>query len=364
MAVVKDYKVINLESTLSNYEVEAYAPSRIDLGGGVDHRLISLLCRSLNLCTFNISLCLYSRVKLEPFKKGYICITSHGIGETEYEASFPTFDGDFTLVKAFLSYFNVSGVKVSIKNDFPSFSGLGGSGALSVAVIAALLKVIELAGVPESHSQKDIVWIAHSIEDSLYKNTGLQDQSAAVYGGINILSWCYERVAAIFERESISINSLQEKNLEDRICLFYTGKPHEQTLIGSRIIHEFKNNPNGLRFIEEINSNTKQFIAEFKNGNWKNISKLLDQEETLRSGFLNYPISKSVGKVLRFGRKVDCGIKFCGGGGGGCMWAFGEADSIKELKDFVLQIGELTLLPFNINTSGVQVKTLGYEKNS
>jgi D-glycero-alpha-D-manno-heptose-7-phosphate kinase len=189
-----------LSKSLKNIKITTQAPGRVDLGGGIDHRIISLISHSSNLVTFNIAVKLYTKITLESYKEGLILIDSDKIGSKEIIANNPVFNDKFALVIAIASFFKVNGVKISIKTEFPPMSGLGGSGSLSVALIYGFIKALNLES---KYNQKDIVWLAHSIEDSLFKNTGLQDQAAACYGGINLFNWEYSKFSKIFDRNRI-----------------------------------------------------------------------------------------------------------------------------------------------------------------
>lgn len=341
-----------LTKLLKNKKVIAQAPGRIDLGGGIDHRIISLICHLDNLSTFNIAVNLYTRITLEPYKEGLIFIDSDKIGSKEIIADKPIFNDKFSLVVAIASFFKVSGVKISIKTEFPPMSGLGGSGSLSVALIAAFIKALKL---DLKYNQKDIVWLAHSIEDSLFKNTGLQDQAAACYGGINLFSWKYSEYQKIFNQDKIEN---QKINFEKSSLIVYSGSPHYLTRKGSRIIYSFFNQSNGLDFVNEINQNTFKFIQALKKGNLDIMKKCLNQEEELRRNFLKYRIPAASSRIISIARDNDCGVKFLGGGGGGCLWILGREDKVSKVKEKIYHLKTASILSFSIDYQGVTSRVL------
>ena len=181
---------INLSNILKSKKVISKAPTRVDLGGGIDHRLISLICNSEHLETFNIALQLYTKVELTSYKKG-VLVYSKELGQQELNLYKPRFTDKFGLISAIVQYFDITGVKIHITNDYPIQSGLGGSGSLAVALINAIVHILNLQSDKVTYYKKDIVWLAHSIEDSLFKNTGMQDQAVACFGGINVWRWKY-----------------------------------------------------------------------------------------------------------------------------------------------------------------------------
>jgi len=336
----------SLSQVLKNHKIISQAPGRVDLGGGIDHRIISLLCHENKLATFNIAVKLYTRITLESYIPGRILINSDKIGSKEFISNTPYFNDKFALVLAIASFFRVDGVKISINTEFPPISGLGGSGSLSVALISAFVKALNL-----KYSLKKIVWLAHSIEDSLFKNTGLQDQAAACFGGINLFNWKYQDSPTIFTQTKFSHSKI---DFEKKSLIVYSGCPHYLTRRGSRIIHSFLNQPNGFEFVKNVDKNTSKFICAFKKGDLVTMKQCLDYEENLRKDFLKYRIPSTSSKIISVARKNNCGIKFVGGGGGGCLWVLGDEENIKKLKEEISCINSILILPFQIDTQGVK----------
>lgn len=339
--------VYSLSQVLKDRKVVSKAPGRVDLGGGIDHRIISLLCHSEKLATFNIAVKLYTTITLESYKKGYLYIDSDKIGSKEFSSSSLCFNDKFSLVTAILSFFRVDGVKVSIKTEFPPMSGLGGSGSLSVALITALIKVLKLE---PQYSKRDVVWLAHSIEDSLFKNTGLQDQAAACFGGINLFNWEYQNLSTIFNQTPINIPKV---DFEKKSLIVYSGCPHYLTIKGSRIIHSFFNQSNGIQFVKNVNRNTSNFILALKHNDLETMKHCLNYEEELRRDFLRYRVPGVSSKIISIARKNNCGVKFVGGGGGGCLWILGEPQQILNIKEKISQLKLAQILPFLIDFHGV-----------
>lgn len=341
-----------LSQVLKNKKIIASSPGRVDLGGGIDHRIISLICHTEKLKTFNIAIQLYTTITLESYKPGYILINSDKIGSKEYQSSQPQFNDKYALVSAITNFFNVDGVKISIKTEFPPMSGLGGSGALSVALIVAFLKALNLYN---RYTKKNIVWLAHSIEDSLFKNTGLQDQAAACFGGINLFKWYYHDCSKIFSQREINDSKI---NFENTSLVVYSGCPHYLTQKGSRIIHSFFSQPACLTFVKQVNQNTNKFLKMLKVGNLDGLKQCLNREEQLRHQFLKYRIPAASSKIISIARKNNCGVKFVGGGGGGCLWILGEPNQIVKVKNKISQLETAKILNFSIDYSGVQSQTV------
>ncbi len=340
---------------MKNNKVIAKAPTRIDLGGGIDHRVISMLCQKNDLVTLNIAIQLYTHVKLESYREGHVLVCSESVGEKELNILKPRFNDEFGLISAIINYFGVDGLRIQIKHDYPSISGLGGSSSLAVALISAIIKALELKQKKISgYGPKDVVWIAHSIEDSLLKNTGMQDQVAACYGGVNVWNWRYNNHQDLYERKPVGKPMI---DFVEHSILVYSGCSHYLSRKGSKMTYSFINKDGGVNFVEKVNKNTQQFLSALPNGDLQEMMKCLNKEEILRQKFLGYKVPTDAAKVIKLAREFGCGVKFVGGGGGGCLWILGEKNNLDYLSLEIVKIKEAEILPILIDNQGVQVRT-------
>lgn len=344
-------KEIILADILRKFKVESKAPTRIDCGGGIDHRIVSAICDKEKLQTFNIAIQLYSKIHLNSYKKGFIFVNSKEYGKKEIKLNEVTFKGKFGLIFAIASFFRVSGLAIEIETDYPLESGLGGSGSLSIALIGALIEAVKLMGQKITFAPKQIIWLAHVIEDGLYHNTGLQDQACAYYGGINLWQWQYLNHRTLFSQRPLQIKN---KEIERHTCLVYTKTSHYQSHKGDKFVKFFINKPLGISVARAINNNTKFFVESLIDGDWVNAARALDKEEYLRRKFLSFTLKKDIVRLMRKARELGCGIKFAGAGGGGCLWAVGSRVSISRFKKVCQNYTKF--LPLKVDKGGLEVK--------
>ena len=95
-----------------------------------------------------------------------------------------------------------------------------------------------------------------------------------------------------------------------------------------------------------------------KLGNLDGLKQCLDDEEQLRHQFLKYRIPAASSKIISIARKNNCGVKFVGGGGGGCLWILGQPNQIIKVKNKISQLESAKILNFSIDYSGVQSQTI------
>src|SRR3972149_3859705 len=100
-------------------------------------------------------------------------------------------NGDLPLPKNVLDYFGVkTGIDIFIASQVPPGTGLGSSGSVAVSMVAALSTYVN-----RPLSKADIAEIACHIEiDRMGAPIGKQDQYAAAFGGLNLITFSTDRV--------------------------------------------------------------------------------------------------------------------------------------------------------------------------
>lgn len=124
-------------------------------------------------------------------------------------------------------------VTITVYSDMPAGAATGTSAAVAVSLLGALNL---LAG--GQRSRHEIAYLAHAVEtEMLGQQSGIQDQLAAAYGGINdIEMWHYPQAAV--HRLVVPEPILAE--LQQRLLLLFLGKPHRSTAVHAMVIHELE----------------------------------------------------------------------------------------------------------------------------
>lgn len=345
-------KWTDLSEFLFRNTVLSSTPTRLHCGGSTDHRLTGLLCRSWQPVTANIAIDLRAQVCLRPHSSGRILVDIDGIGKQDFAAPDLPFIGPFALVSALVCYFGVHGLHIEIKTEFPFQSGLGGSGAVAIALIGAIYTALDHKPPRVKHFP-GIVQVAHNLEDSLFRNTGMQDQAAALYGGVNLWEWQYADRLDFRRQKLISdISSLNE-----HILLAYTGRPHLQTQNGSQMLAKFKETGD-LGLLVSISEQARRFAEALQCGDHRSAGQALTAEYHLRSTLLPVLVQDDL-ELIEMAANAQCGVSVTGNGGGGCIWAIGEKQDIAELKvqlrDAFASRKAGSLLPVNATNKGLEV---------
>ena len=338
--------------------IEVSAPCRIDMGGTLDINTFYYPLRHLSPCTFNIAVDLRTRVRLLPYSGGLVKISSKGFKSAEYSLNEAPFDHPLGLMFAIAAYFRAEGVHIIIDSSSPPRSALGGSSAAAVALVAAFSKIFEKIGRGGLLSRRNTAILAHVLEGSVAGvPCGLQDQLAAAYGGVNAWYWKSDIEGPYFKKKTV-IRKRYFKNFKEHLLLAYCGVPHESKNINKKWVEQFLSGRyRGLW--GEIVVYTQKFIDALTVGNFKDASASMNREMAIRRKMTPEVLDSMGEKLVDFAIKNNCGARFTGAGGGGCIWAIGEVEDICRLrgiwKEVLSRRRGACLLDVKIDSKGLMI---------
>jgi D-glycero-alpha-D-manno-heptose-7-phosphate kinase len=316
----------------NNREIITSAPCRIDAGGTLDIPLFHYTLHHLKPCTFNIALDMRTRVILHPHTSGQVKITSKGFADACFPAERLPFDHPLGLMFAIVTYYRISGLHIHIDSSSPPRSALGGSSTAAVALITALSQIVN-----KPLSQNRMAILAYQIESNVARvSCGIQDQLAAIFGGVN--AWHFEALPLEnpFRHEILQSESDYE-SLEKQILIAYCGSPHESKDINGQWVEQFLKGTTRNDW-EEIVLQTQVFIKALVNKDWPAVVSAIRSEVEIRLKMTPDVFNASGKKLLQAAVDNQCAARFTGAGGGGCIWAIGEKKQIDILRDIWLSI--------------------------
>ncbi len=323
---------ICVKEILKNNKVKASAPCRIDAGGTWDIKAMALAFEKYSPSTFNIALNLRTHVSLLPFKAGMVKITSEGFPEgVKYKSGKMDLAGQFGIFFAAVNYFGFSGLEVKIHSESPVRSALGGSSTALVALITALSKLNKILSGKKCLSRKDILNLGYHLEDGISGgNCGMQDQAAAVYGGVNGWRWNYSSRSEPVIREKL-LDGKGIKDLSERILVAYSGKWHVSATTNRIWLNNFLSGKTRNGWIE-ANNVIRQLVSSVKKMDWPESVKLVREEMKIRKKITPDALIPETDKIIKDAVRAGCGARFAGAGAGGSVWALGESEDILRLK--------------------------------
>ncbi len=346
----------SLSSLLKEQNLEISAPCRIDSGGTWDIKALSLPLEGIVPTTVNIALNLRTTVSLYPFKKNWIKISSEGFDHEEaFHKNRLPFNSPFGLFFAAISYFGFHGVEVRIGSQSPVKSALGGSSTALVALITALARASVMLG-NKKLSKREILHLGYYLEDGISGgNCGLQDQAAAVFGGVNQWKWQFGNRLKPYDRVRL-LDRKGQKELSRHLLVAYSGKSHVSIHTNQNWVKDFLSGKTRAGWCK-ANEIVTELAHAIQKQNWKQAAAFLKEEMALRKKLTPEALIPATEKLVKQAERTGCGARFAGAGAGGSLWALGDEKDIVTLrKQWVKTMQSIkggTLLSCEVDPAGV-----------
>jgi D-glycero-alpha-D-manno-heptose-7-phosphate kinase len=293
--------------------IHARAPLRIDFAGGwtdvpeyADREGGAVVAAGITL---------YAHVDVYLGGKK-IKLVAEDVGErvTYLTGSQIRYDGRLDLHKAALKLLPVTGgIELLSRSDAPGGSGLGASGALDVALVAALALCRR-----DPYDKPSLAELGFMLEaKELGLLGGRQDQLTAALGGFQR----YEFRSDLVKSRRVAVSSTAAEDLQRHVVIVYTGHSHFSSEThervwndyrrGDRIVVEALAEMRGLatNAAEHLEHGDWEALAETVNTNWKAQQRLHSTITT--------PHTEAIESSVR--GAGAWGVKATGAGAGGCM---------------------------------------------
>jgi D-glycero-alpha-D-manno-heptose-7-phosphate kinase len=324
-------------------EIFARAPVRIcDIGGWTDTHFYK------NGAIFNISINLYSYIRICKNGSNRIRIISENLDvKEEFSVDHIEYNGKLDLLKAAVRSMNIQeGLDIHAQAEIPPGSGTGTSASISVALIAALAKCEDL-----SLARFEIADLAHSLEtEELNLESGVQDQYAVSYGGINFMKIEYPNVKI----SKLSLNKNRLLELESQLILVYIGHHQSNKMHLSVITNVKQGDKKTLKALDNLKECAYKMKKTITKGTMKEVGNIMNEnwqaQKDLHPSMTNSKIQNLEDLVFKNGA---IGFKCNGAGGGGSFTLLAGKGYEYNLKQTLLNEG-YTLLPCKFDFDGVQ----------
>ncbi len=340
---------------LESGHVSASAPCRVDLGGTLDLKTFHYPLRRFAPCTFNIAIDLRTSVRIRAYEPRKIKISSKGFETAVFDKDKLRYDHPLGLMFAVVSYFDIDGIEIRIDSSSPPRSALGGSSVAAVALCAALMDVALRLDKDVPPSGK-IPEIAHALEEGVAGVAcGMQDQLAAAFGGVHLWNWIADPSKPAYNAFEV-IPADRYSFLEDSMLLAYCGIPHVSSKINTLWVRQFLSGEHKDSW-EKIACITREFSEAIGRFDMDAAARLMNEETRLRLGMTPDVLDDIGLELFAAAGQAGCGARFCGAGGGGCVWAVGSPERISALRSewegILTRRPGAGLLDFRIARTGV-----------
>ena len=249
------------------------APCRISLvGGGTD---VNPFAFKFGGQVLSLAINLYYNVELSPRQDNQIFISALNQHRKLKLSDLPIAyhqDPDFDLLYAILNHFRPkfkSGFNLSVSTNAQSVLGLGSSAAAGVAVIQAInhwqnlkLTKAKIANLAYQMEVKELGW-----------SGGKQDQYAASFGGINLITFG-PKDKVLVKPINLSPNLLAK--LKSHLLLFYLGGKRHSSKQQEKLIQGMSQEDKHQALLR-LKASVDQAVISVSKADWNNLGKILDQ---------------------------------------------------------------------------------------
>jgi D-glycero-alpha-D-manno-heptose-7-phosphate kinase len=210
-------------------------------------------------------------------------------------------------------------IEIASMSDIPAGTGLGSSGSFTTALLRGL-HMLKKNFVPAG----DLAEQACHIEiDRLKEPIGKQDQYIAAYGGVTCFTFCKDGKVEV---EPLKADSEAVANLEDNLCLFFTGYTRNASAIlkdqDQRSKQRDQSMIDNMHFTKDLGFQSREAL---ENGNLKKFAELMhvhwERKRARTQGMSNSKMDEWYALALENGA---LGGKLIGAGGGGFLMFYTE----------------------------------------
>ncbi len=323
----------------------AKAPLRVGLvGGGTD---VDPYSSKKGGAVFNTTISKYAYCTITP--TGDTSMSIHSTDYGKYEAPLDggplPLDGNMDLIKVVTNHFEIKdGFKMFLQSEAPPGSGLGGSSAVIVSIIAAVCKWKGFRMTGDEMAQ-----LAIKLErEEIGLKGGKQDQYTAVFGGFNVMKFRKDWVDV--NRVKVDEDTVNE--LQYRSVLCYTGTSRESANVIESQVNRFMSGQN-----EEALDATKALVGPmanaFSKGDIHLAGEILDESWALKKQFSDKITNPRIDEMYNAAKQAGAiGGKVSGAGGGGFMYFICEYDTKYDVAK-ALQKSGAKVTDFTFEPNGV-----------
>ncbi len=258
-----------------------------------------------------------------------------------------------TRFKESLLKINISkGIEIASFADLSAGTGLGSSSSFTVALMKALY-----ANKGKKISKEEAAQAACEIEiDILKEPIGKQDQYAAAYGGLNIITFDMDGTVDV---EPIFLDFKFKSKFENHMMLFFTG----MTRPASSVLSEQKKKiDDNFETYKKMSDSVLVFRDKLLNHDLRGMADML-HEAWQRKKTLSSTVTNSETDIL-YETAISSGAwggKILGAGGGGCLLFIAEPKVQQKIQETLeqkakeLKLGDFKRIHFGLTSSGVDI---------
>jgi len=327
--------------------VESSAPSRVDLAGGT---LDLWPLHVLHPGSVNVNLAIhrFARCRVAPGRNGFrVSLKDQGSKNHSGTAEGLLAAPETALVGSLLLALQITKpLEIEISSEVPFGSGLGGSSALTVALMGALERFS-----PRGLKGVDRVDFVRDVETRvLRKPAGVQDYFPPLSGGLHRIVFEPGRTRAV--RVEVDA-ALWERHL----TLFDTGASHSSGMNNWEIFRSrLEGDDRAAAHLEGVRKAAARMADAAEAMNFPAMGRALAEEWDARRELAPVVATPLINRAIEAARSAGAwGGKACGAGGGGCVVFLSPPDRTAAVRSVLGSLGAGSLLPVRVVNRGLEV---------
>lgn len=238
-----------------------------------------------------------------------------------------------------------NGLEIVHSADLPARSGLGSSSTFTVGLMHALF-----AMKGRMVTKRELALSAINLEQNIIgEAVGSQDQTAAAFGGFNIIEFSRN---ATFRVQEFFISEERLQHLQDHLLLCFTGFSRSAEKVARAQILATPSKEKELHFMLEILDQAKTVITN-PDTPIEEFGSLLGEQWSLKKSLTDQISSSKIDDIYNAGIAAGAiGGKLLGAGGGGFMLFFAKPEYHKKIQDC---LKDKLFVPFRFEKTGSQI---------
>lgn len=235
-------------------------------------------------------------------------------------------------------------LRLSYDADLPARSGLGTSSSFAVGMLNAF-SALKGKKLGKRQLADEAIYLERVLCN---ESGGIQDQIAAAYGGLNLISFGAEG----YEVKPIEISPARKELLNDRLMLFFTGFSRFSSDIQQGTVRALRDKEAELKEMTALVYEAEGLLTD-EHADLDEFGRMLDHTWRLKRGISNGISTGSIDEMYAAGLKAGAlGGKLLGAGGGGFILFYvdeAHRDAVKAAMQ------ELLYIPFRFENEGTAI---------
>lgn len=331
--------------------IEASAPARVDLAGGTLD-LWPLHVLHPGSFTVNLAISLKASCRVSA-GDGRFRVFSSATGFEKIAAGPAELLADrrTALVGSLLEALEIrTPLEIAFSSDVPFGSGLGGSSALTVALMGALEKLSprDLSGVDRVDFVRDVETRVLGVP------AGVQDYYPPLEGGAHVIAFRAGRTTG----ERLPAD---ERTWKRHLTLFDSGISHSSGMNNWQILRARLEGDGAVaENLDGVRRAAAAMADAIRRGDFPGMGEALGQEWQARRRLAPVVSTPTIERAIAAAAGAGAwGGKACGAGGGGCVVFLSPPERTEAVRGALAGLGEGKVVPVEVVEEGLRVQVLG-----